>query len=133
VVERKLVSGELSCPGCGQRLAPWGHAAPRFVRVAVSDQNIPHPAAQERPQVDDVRNLGGTTNAHSIVVPHDSRPPDTAAPRHDSAAATAFGRLAIDPRGLHKPYLGLHAHLFDEDRSTAQTPPLTPMSRFAPP
>jgi len=35
VVERKLVSGELSCPGCGQRLAPWGHAAPRFVRVAV--------------------------------------------------------------------------------------------------
>jgi hypothetical protein len=34
VVERKLVSGELSCPGCGQRLAPWGHAAARFVRVA---------------------------------------------------------------------------------------------------
>ena len=33
LVERKLVSGELSCPGCGQRLAPWGHAAPRFVRV----------------------------------------------------------------------------------------------------
>jgi hypothetical protein len=104
-----------------------------WISAAVSDQNIPHPAAQERPQVDDVRNLGGTTNAHSIVVPHDSRPPDTAAPRHDSAAATAFGRLAIDPRGLHKPYLGLHAHLFDEDRSTAQTPPLTPMSRFAPP
>ncbi len=34
VVEHKLVSGELTCPDCGHRLAPWGHAAPRFVRVA---------------------------------------------------------------------------------------------------
>lgn len=34
LVEHKLVSGELACPDCGQRLAPWGHAAPRFVRVA---------------------------------------------------------------------------------------------------
>ena len=33
LVERKLVSGELGCPDCGQRLAPWGHAAPRFVRA----------------------------------------------------------------------------------------------------
>lgn len=33
LVERKLVSGELSCPECGEGLAPWGHAAPRFVRV----------------------------------------------------------------------------------------------------
>jgi hypothetical protein len=33
-VEGQLVSGELACPDCGQRLAPWGHAAPRFVRVA---------------------------------------------------------------------------------------------------
>lgn len=32
VVERQLRSGELMCPQCGQRLAPWGHAAPRFVR-----------------------------------------------------------------------------------------------------
>lgn len=29
-----LVSGELACPDCGQWLAPWGHAALRFVRVA---------------------------------------------------------------------------------------------------
>lgn len=34
LVERMLVSGELTCPDCGQRLAPWGHAALRFVRVA---------------------------------------------------------------------------------------------------
>jgi hypothetical protein len=33
-VEAQLLSGELSCPECGRRLAPWGHAAPRFVRVA---------------------------------------------------------------------------------------------------
>ncbi|MGH7631674.1 MAG: helix-turn-helix domain-containing protein, partial [Gemmatimonadales bacterium] len=32
-VEGQLVSGELVCPGCGGRLAPWGRAAPRFVRV----------------------------------------------------------------------------------------------------
>ena len=32
VVERKLVSGDLACPECGRVLAPWGHAAPRFVR-----------------------------------------------------------------------------------------------------
>jgi hypothetical protein len=31
-VERQLVSGGLACPKCGGRLAPWGHAAPRFVR-----------------------------------------------------------------------------------------------------
>ena len=35
LVERKLVSGGFACPDCGQRLAPWGHAAPRFVREAV--------------------------------------------------------------------------------------------------
>ena len=33
VGERRLLSGELACPACGRRLAPWGHAAPRFVRV----------------------------------------------------------------------------------------------------
>jgi hypothetical protein len=33
-VEGQLVSGELACPDCGQRLAPWGRAAPRFVREA---------------------------------------------------------------------------------------------------
>src|SRR6202011_3011025 len=32
VVERQLCSGGLRCPECGERLAPWGHAAPRFVR-----------------------------------------------------------------------------------------------------
>lgn len=31
-VERRLGSGEFACPDCGQALAPWGHAAPRFVR-----------------------------------------------------------------------------------------------------
>lgn len=33
-VERQLVCGELTCPDCGSRLAPWGHAAWRFVREA---------------------------------------------------------------------------------------------------
>lgn len=36
VVERQLRSGALSCPRCEQRLAPWGHAAPRFVRQAAA-------------------------------------------------------------------------------------------------
>jgi hypothetical protein len=31
-VETQLLCGELACPACGGRLAPWGHAAPRFVR-----------------------------------------------------------------------------------------------------
>jgi hypothetical protein len=34
LVERTLMAGELCCPDCGQRLSPWGHAAPRFVRAA---------------------------------------------------------------------------------------------------
>ena len=33
LVERQLVAGELCCPECEQRLSPWGHAAPRFVRI----------------------------------------------------------------------------------------------------
>ncbi|HZM68237.1 MAG TPA: DUF6431 domain-containing protein [Nakamurella sp.] len=32
VVESHLESGELGCPGCGGRLAPWGHARVRSVR-----------------------------------------------------------------------------------------------------
>ncbi|KZS65124.1 hypothetical protein A4G26_27785 [Mycobacterium kansasii] len=31
-VEQQLISGGLVCPDCGSRLAPWGHAAERFVR-----------------------------------------------------------------------------------------------------
>jgi hypothetical protein len=30
-VDRKLKAGELACPGCGGRLAPWSHARPRIV------------------------------------------------------------------------------------------------------
>lgn len=33
-VEATLLSGQLACPDCGRRLAPWGYAAARFVRVA---------------------------------------------------------------------------------------------------
>ena len=32
-VEQQLICGELACPDCGGRLAPWGYAAGRFVRV----------------------------------------------------------------------------------------------------
>lgn len=32
-VEHELLGGDLSCPDCGLRLAPWGYAAPRFVRA----------------------------------------------------------------------------------------------------
>jgi len=32
-VEQQLISGELVCPDCGGRLAPWGHAGLRFVRA----------------------------------------------------------------------------------------------------
>ena len=35
LVERELVSGGLACPDCAQWLAPWGYAAPRFVRDGV--------------------------------------------------------------------------------------------------
>lgn len=35
-VEHQLRSGGLMCPQCGGRLAPWGHAAPRFVRRAAA-------------------------------------------------------------------------------------------------
>jgi hypothetical protein len=31
-VERRLGEGRLACPGCGARLARWGHARPRSVR-----------------------------------------------------------------------------------------------------
>jgi hypothetical protein len=30
-VERKLKTGELACPGCGGRLAPWSYARTRIV------------------------------------------------------------------------------------------------------
>ena len=36
VVERQLRSGALRCPQCTQPLAPWGHAALRFVRQATA-------------------------------------------------------------------------------------------------
>lgn len=31
-VERRLWEGLLGCPGCGQRLSPWGRARPRVLR-----------------------------------------------------------------------------------------------------
>lgn len=31
-VERRLAQGRLACPGCGQRLDPWGYARPRVLR-----------------------------------------------------------------------------------------------------
>lgn len=31
-VEQRLRAGLLACPGCGGRLAPWGHARPRVLR-----------------------------------------------------------------------------------------------------
>jgi hypothetical protein len=33
VVERRLVAGELACPGCAGVLARWGHARARVIRV----------------------------------------------------------------------------------------------------
>ena len=42
-VERALVEGELGCPGCGGRLAPWGWARRRPVRGrgGVEEQRCP--------------------------------------------------------------------------------------------
>jgi hypothetical protein len=33
VVERRLVAGELACPGCGGVLVRWGHARARVIRT----------------------------------------------------------------------------------------------------
>lgn len=37
-VERALLGGEIGCPGCGGRLAPWGWARHRVVRDANASQ-----------------------------------------------------------------------------------------------
>jgi hypothetical protein len=34
VAGKQLLAGELACPDCGGRLAPWGHVPQRFVRQA---------------------------------------------------------------------------------------------------
>ena len=61
LVERKLVSGELCCPDCGRRLAPWGHAATRFVReVAESVRQI-------RPRRAICSGAGGCGRTHVLL------------------------------------------------------------------
>lgn len=61
LVERKLVSGELGCPDCGRRLAPWGHAATRFVReVAESVRQI-------RPRRGICSGAGGCGRTHVLL------------------------------------------------------------------
>ena len=64
VVERKLVSGEVSCPGCGQRLAPWGHAAPRFVRVAAEPVG---PVGRIRPRRGICSGAAGCGRSHVLL------------------------------------------------------------------
>ncbi len=39
-VERALVAGEFSCPGCGGRLRPWGTARWRVVRRRDGEQRV---------------------------------------------------------------------------------------------
>ena len=34
LVEQRLSAGRLACPGCGDRLGPWGHARARVLRGA---------------------------------------------------------------------------------------------------
>lgn len=40
VVEAELVAGRLACPGCGGRLAPWGWARQRTVRMLVGGRSL---------------------------------------------------------------------------------------------
>jgi hypothetical protein len=42
VVERRLVAGELACPGCGGVLARWGHARARVIRTGSGRASV-HP------------------------------------------------------------------------------------------
>lgn len=39
-VERRLVAGELSCPGCAGVLGGWGHARLRVIRVEVGGVSV---------------------------------------------------------------------------------------------
>lgn len=61
LVERKLVSGGLACPDCAQPLAPWGHAAPRFVREAVDR------VARIRPRRAVCSRAGGCGRTHVLL------------------------------------------------------------------
>jgi len=57
----QLMSGELACPYCGGRLAPWGHAAPRFVReTAESVRRI-------RPRRGICSRAGGCGRSHVLL------------------------------------------------------------------
>ena len=40
VLERKLAAGELSCPGCGACLVPWGFARRRVIRTLGGSRTI---------------------------------------------------------------------------------------------
>jgi hypothetical protein len=60
-VEMQLMSGELGCPYCGGGLAPWGHAAPRFVReTAESVRRI-------RPRRGICSRAGGCGRSHVLL------------------------------------------------------------------
>jgi len=61
LVERKLVSGELCCPDCGRRLAPWGHAATRFVR------EVAESVWQIRPRRAICSGAGGCGRTHVLL------------------------------------------------------------------
>jgi hypothetical protein len=52
-VEKVLIGGRLSCPGCGSRLLPWGRARPRSVREE-------HGVVRHRPRRSICSGCGGT-------------------------------------------------------------------------
>ena len=60
-VEQQLISGELACPGCGERLAPWGHAAARFVREAAGSER------RIRPRRAICSGAGGCGRSHVLL------------------------------------------------------------------
>jgi hypothetical protein len=60
-VETQLVSGGLACPACGGRLAPWGHAAPRFVRE--TDASV----RRIRPRRGICSHAGGCGRSHVLL------------------------------------------------------------------
>ena len=81
-VETELWSGRLSCPGCGGRLAPWGHARQRPIRFA--DGEV------------DRSPCGSGTSSRLALLVDDGTLRDGEVLTHDSIIGTTFRGRVVD-------------------------------------